>query len=1058
MPQPTPTANVALSTDCCRGELSFCSHINLDQTSFSFLWVVVGMSISHHPPPSGTGLRFLSFDGGGIQAVSQALMVREMIHRIEADHPLSSPARVCDHFDMICGSGFGGLLAIMCGILKMTGDELVQEFVGLCKTVFSEDLDKAQRTVLLENEIKRLIRTYSTGGEERRMIDSNDKCKTFVCAASFHNTDHPRLFRNYVSRTNPSQNCMIWEAALATMANPELFEPIVIGSMHLGETFVAGTVRWNNPTDELTKEAARVFKDHRVACIISIGSGHPGHTSLARGLSELFSRIALDCERVADDMDHRFGNTKAFWRLSVEQGLQNLEGDMNHIDALVCHTHSYLQSVRTTRSIDALLQDLVQRPERIPVERISDMPPPTHRAKSASFMVIGGGGKTQIGLEFIQQNRDQFSDVFFIDASSKITLEHDLKAIAFGVSDKPTVADGLRILQENKEEWLLFLDNADDTTLDLRPYILWPHGNVLITTRNREVRVHAPECNIWVDKLELEEAKILLLRGLEDSESLEARQAASGIVQELGCLALAVNQARGYLAQGICTLSEYLALFRQNRWKLLEDKTVQATDDYQHTVYTTWTISFNRLSPNAASFLELLCFMHHAAIPSKLFENAWKYIDEMGANGVPTTLVGFLSNFRALDSTWDILRFRTLVREILSFSLIEFNPSNSTFSLHPLVQQWARSQSWYSEEAIRSTQTLLCLATPLGHSRHDYAMRISLLPHIRSSTETGLDVDYTFLRRIGLVYRHGGLWQESFGVYKQELSEIQKQLGTEHPATLRSMSELASAYSDLGQHREGLELYEQVLALRRLNVGEEHPDTLVTMNNLAIIYSVLGRYPDAVKLKEQVLALRSQNLGEEHPDTLVSMNNLAVTYAELGQYQNALKLQERGLALERRILGEEHPDTLMSLGNLADTYADLGQNEDALALKQQVLALRTRILGENHPDTLVGMGNLAMTHSDLGEFQDALTLEKRVLALRIQVLGKEHPDTLSAMANLASTYSHLGQKLKARELKEQVLALRKQILGENHPNTLLAMSNLAFIYSDLGQPQDALRL
>ncbi|KAH8823412.1 hypothetical protein DL96DRAFT_273047 [Flagelloscypha sp. PMI_526] len=330
----------------------------------------------------------------------------------------------------------------------------------------------------------------------------------FVCAAAAHNTSHPRIFRNYRTRVNPSFDCMLWEAACATTATPDLFIPIVIGDMNIGETFVTGELRWNNPTDELTKEGAHVFKGHHISCIINIGSGHYGHISLSHGLASLFRRIALDCERVADDMERRFGKTpEVFWRLNVKQGLQDLTVDLSNLDALVSHTRSYLQGTRTTRSMDAILRDLVLRPERIPVDGISRVagailevfrrklcPTPTqhftgrqselkkleacfssrHERTSCRVGVlygIGGGGKSQMGLEFVRRCQNRFTDVFFVDASDKFILENDLKTIAIGVSDQPTAEDALYLLRTTREE-RLFLDNADDPSLDLRPYIL----------------------------------------------------------------------------------------------------------------------------------------------------------------------------------------------------------------------------------------------------------------------------------------------------------------------------------------------------------------------------------------------------------------------------------------------------------------------------------------------------------------------------------------------------------------------------------------------------------
>ncbi|KAH8834488.1 hypothetical protein DL96DRAFT_1676594 [Flagelloscypha sp. PMI_526] len=1033
-------------------------------------------SISHQ----SDGIRLLSFDGGGIRSITLALMVREMMHRVEDDHQLPNPPKVSEYFDMVCGSGLGGILAVMCGVLHMTGDQLVQEFVGLCKVLFSHDLDVGQRTRKLEREIKRLVATYTSGGEEKKMISQDNPCKTFVCAASSHNAGHPRLFRTYRSRSNPSPDCTIREAIRATTALPGLFTPIVIWDKHLSETFVGGELRWNNPTDELTREAAREFQGRHVACIISIGSGHPGHLSLAKGLEDLFPRIALDCERLADDMERRFGNAPdVLWRLSVEQGLQNLAMSLSDLEAMVSHTSSYLQGARAHRDIDSMLSDLVRRPRRIVAKMISGevssapevvgpraCPPPTQyftgrrrplaqleyhfhpssdECRTAVLHGMGGSGKTQMGLEFIRQNKSRFSDVYFIDASSKLTLENDLAAIAMESSDHNP--------RSRQDDWLLFFDNADDPSLNLRPYLSWSHGNVLITTRNRELCSHAPNCSIWVDRLDLEDAKVLLLRGLSAGRGSEEQAIAIRIVhasicrhyitysaltflsQELGYLALAITQARAFIAKGHCTISEYLPLYLRNRKSLLEHDCAQKTDDYQYSVFTTWTISFNQLSPNAALLLELLSCMHHDAIPSRLFQDAWEVYSQSDEDAVPPVLINLLSSFTAVDLTWDILRFRRLVGELVSFSLLEFDQVQHTFSLHPLVQEWARGHSQRYQDNARAAQTLLSLATPIGDSILDNMRMRSLVPHLRESIVPGITSHYTLLSRMQEVFRCGGLLRQRYDVGQKELTERQQRLGASHPGTLQSMSTLAWTYSDLGQHCKALELNEQVEKLRKRILGEEHPDTLASMSGLALTYSHLGLHRKAHELNEHVLKLQKRILGEEHPDTLTSMSTLAWTYSHLGQHRKAHELNEQVLKLHRRILGEEHPHTLTCMGNLANTYSHLGQHRKALELNEHVLKLRKQILGEEHPDTLTCMGHLANTYSDLGQHRNALELNEHVLKPRKQILGEEHPDTLTSMNNLAYTYLALGQHRNALDLHERTLEIRRRILGEDHPDT-----------------------
>ncbi|KAH8834492.1 hypothetical protein DL96DRAFT_495498 [Flagelloscypha sp. PMI_526] len=1044
-------------------------------------------------PSSGDGLRLLSFDGGGIRSVSQALMVREMMHRIEQDHQLPRPPKVSDYFDMICGSGLGGLLAIMCGVFHMTGEQLVEEFVGVCRVLFSRDLDVAERTMMFEQEIGGLIAAYCSGGEERKMITQNETCKTFVCATSSHNAGHPRLFRNYSSRSNPSPDCTVCEAIRATTALPNLFNPIVVHNKHLTETFVGGELRWNNPTDELAKEAASEFKGQHVACIVSIGSGHPGHLSLAEGLADLFPRIALDCERLNDDMERRFGNVPGvFWRLSVEQGLQNLASDLSNLDVLVSHTYSYLQGSQTQRDIDCLLVDLVRRPGRTLAKMISGevssapklpgpraCPPPTqyftgqqnqlkqlddyfssgiNECHVAVLYGMGGSGKTQLGLEFVRRNESRFSNIYFIDASSQLTLENDLTAIAVGSSDQPSIDDALRMLRSRQDQWLLFLDNADDPSLDLRPYISWSHGNVLITTRNRELRIHALKCSIWVDRLDLDDAKELLLKGLSVGDGFEQQDIAVTIVQELGCLALAITQVHAFLTKGLCSISEYLPLYMQNRRRLLEHDSAQKSDDYRYSVYTTWTISFNKLSSNAGFLLELLSCMHHDAIPSWIFHEAWGVYAEQHKDAVPLVLTNFLSSFTTDELTWDTLRFRALVGELLSFSLLEFDQVQHTFSLHPLVQEWVRGHSQRYRDIACATQTLLSLAIPNGDSVLDNIRIKLLVPHLRESVVVGITQDYTLLPRMGDAFWRGGLLHMSLDVFRQELTENQRRLGASHPDTLLSMYKLARTYTSLGRHRDALELNEQAVEMQSRILGEENQATLATMSALATTYSDLGQYHNALEMDELVLKLRRQTFGEEHRDTLASMNHLTITYSRLGRYRDALELSERVLELRKQILGDEHPDTVQSMNTLAVTYSDLGQHHNALELNEQVLNLWKRILGEEHPDTLKGMSNLASTYSDLGQYSNALELEEQVLKLRKRTLGEEHPSTLTSMSNLAATYSDLGQHRMALELKNQVLKLEKRILGEEHPDTLTSMNNLAATYSDLGQHGNALEL
>ncbi|KAH8796797.1 hypothetical protein DL96DRAFT_1080196 [Flagelloscypha sp. PMI_526] len=1028
--------------------------------------------------------------------------MREILGRLQHDTGASRSLKVADYFDMIGGSGFGGLLAIMAGILDMTIDELVSEFSALCAHVFSDTPTIQERTRRLEEAVKGIVRKHSKddGGEERSMLSAKDSCKVFVCASSSSNLAFPHIFRNYIVRENPTPDCAVWQAACATMAMPGLFEPIEIGTGVVHESVVGGEHRWSNPARYLAEEAANIFSGHHVACIVSVGSGHPHILSVSDDLANLFKRISTDCQLQANETEKRFTEVpELYWRLEVEQGLQELESieDVAAFNRILSSTNSYLQRSSVTQKIDILLEILRTRPVRVPTRaitgkvlvetravRLKQCPEPTiyftgketelkemadyfnssrDGCRICVLYGLGGGGKTQMGLKFVQLNRkkQRFTEIFFLDASDIDTLHNDLKALARAKTVGATIESAMDYLSSREDDWLLFLDNADDPSLDLRPFVSWPHGNVLITTRNVAVRSHAPDCHIRIQSLTMNESVSLLLRGLDLKVDERTESAAAEIVEELGFLPLAISHARAYLEYGSCDLEDYLRLYRSDHQSLLQKRPVQSTDNYEYSVYATWMLGFKKLSEHAVVFLQLICFFHHEGIPSRIVEMAYKgqsVWESYSANCVPQSVHNFLSHFENQGGNWTPDQFHSLLNEVLSLSLIQSDLINHTLSFHPLVQKLLRSLFETKPENITASQSLLSLALPTGESSDDRARRRTSVVHLRSITVYGIRVHPTLLYPFGLAFFDAGKHSDACRIWETQVEAMTRLFGLEHPNTLTSMNNLGVSYSDLCRAADALPLVQQVLELMQRILGPEHPDTLTSMSNLANLYKDLGRAEEVLPLDEQVLELRKRILGPEHPDTLTSMGNLAFSYRDLGRASDALQLDEQVLELRKRILGPEHPDTLTSMSNLANLYRDFGRVEEALQLDELVLELRKRILGQEHPDTLLSMNNLGVSLRTLGHASDALQLDEQVLELRKRILGPEHPNTLLSMNNLGVSLRTLGRASDALQLDEQVLELRKRILGPEHPDTLMSMSSLADSYSDLGRASDALQL
>jgi hypothetical protein len=128
----------------------------------------------------------------------------------------------------------------------------------------------------------------------------------------------------------------------------------------------------------------------------------------------------------------------------------------------------------------------------------------------------------------------RFSEVFFVDASSEETATADLKNIAIAKGAGNSAEDALRLLSRLNEEWLLFFDNADDPTLNLRKF--FPdvsYGNIVVTSRNSETRIHAPDprSDSKVSRLTHDDAVDLLLRISHVEQSGQTRVLAGNIVE-----------------------------------------------------------------------------------------------------------------------------------------------------------------------------------------------------------------------------------------------------------------------------------------------------------------------------------------------------------------------------------------------------------------------------------------------------------------------------------------------------------------------------------------------
>jgi hypothetical protein len=170
-------------------------------------------------------------------------------------------------------------------------------------------------------------------------------------------------------------------------------------------------------------------------------------------------------------------------------------------------------------------------------------------------------------------------------------------------------------------DWLLIFDNADALNVDITkfiPSVSW--GHIIVTSRDEAAIGSVALQGSVIGNLTVEEAvHILIARSLAPMVTPEDMLNAEAIVELLGCLPLAVDQAGAYIRARQKTLTEYLRLLRHKQEDLLMWR--PRVGDYDKTVLTAWELNFRQVeleSDIAKRLLLLCCFIDPADISELL--------------------------------------------------------------------------------------------------------------------------------------------------------------------------------------------------------------------------------------------------------------------------------------------------------------------------------------------------------------------------------------------------------------------------------------------------------
>ncbi|MBW0508951.1 hypothetical protein O181_048666 [Austropuccinia psidii MF-1] len=312
--------------------------------------------------PLQAGWRILSLDGGGIRGLSMLCIVHELMSTIQARLGLKQPPLPCEIFEMITGTGTGGIIALLLGRLRLETSVAIEAYLRIVSIVFSQSKRSmgAMRGKSrfsgskLENVVKQVVeQVMNTTESSLADPQSETGCKTFLIALMVSGTKGKvqglKTLRTYSTHQAMADQCSIHQAARATSAAPLFFKPVQIEASQnllLSELMSKGTI-FSNPCSEALVEARGLLPQREIDCLISLGAGSgsgQGSGSVARACAKMRQSAEEVAERV-EKMAKQEGWDAVYSRISVGNLLnEDNRGEWERPELVEMRTIDYLST------------------------------------------------------------------------------------------------------------------------------------------------------------------------------------------------------------------------------------------------------------------------------------------------------------------------------------------------------------------------------------------------------------------------------------------------------------------------------------------------------------------------------------------------------------------------------------------------------------------------------------------------------------------------------------------------------------------------------------------
>lgn len=615
---------------------------------------------------------------------------------------------------------------------------------------------------------------------------------------------------------------------------------------------------------------------------------------------------------------------------------------------------------------------------------------------------LGGVGKTRLAVEYAWKYKDTYNALLFINAGSPETLKINIANLSavtiLNLSEHSSSDEDLKYAAvinwlNQYENWLIILDNVDTEPAAMKVEELFAqlqHGHVLITSRleswSSEVKA------IRLDELLEEDAITFLLETTDGYRQKTSNdyELAKAIAKDVDYLALALEQARGYIKAGELSFETYRKEWESNREKVLNwfDERLMK---YPASVAITWQTSFDQLSGKAKNLLNMLAWLAPDPIPKSLLD-----------------VKILLTPVEESKNAW---------QELKKYSLVKSNTDRTAFTVHKLVQEVTRIKINESKIKDNLEVTIEWISDGFIGDPADvnfWPVLDPLIPHVINLFEHTDKYELAnetawLINQVSLYFFNKEEYKIAEPLLNRSIVLAEQKYGTKSAEYATRLVNYSLFLRETNRYKEAEPLLRKAIEIDKQVSGENHTSVGLDINNLAMLLLDTDRFEEAEPLIRKALEIAEQNFKQDNPIISIRLNNLAQLLYKTHRFEEAEPLMRRVLEMEEDNFGTNHPNVARALNNLAQLLKNTNRLQEAEPLMIRALIIDENRFGPNNTKVAIRLNNLGLLFFTTERLHEAEPLIRRALKIFKNSYGISHSSTNTVFQNYSELLKKMGK-------------------------------------------------